>query len=81
MKEIQNEYVRELFAEDPHIFNMKRWKVGLNRSTSEAQVVSYLPALGTDMVKPADNHMWVWPIPKEEIDSNPQIKGQQNEGY
>ncbi|WP_286032289.1 hypothetical protein [Phocaeicola coprophilus] len=25
--------------------------------------------------------MWVWPIPKDEIDANPQIKGQQNEGY
>ena len=81
MKEIQDEYVRELFGEDPHIFNMKRWKKGLNRSTSEAQVQSYLPALGTDMVKSADDHMWVWPIPKDEIDSNPQIKGQQNEGY
>ena len=81
MKEIQDEYVRELFGEDPHIFNMKRWKKGLNRSTGEAQVQSYLPALGTDMVKPADDHMWVWPIPKDEIDSNPQIKGQQNEGY
>ena len=81
MKEIQDEYVRELFGEDPHIFNMKRWKKGLNRSTVEAQVQSYLPALGTDMVKPADDHMWVWPIPKDEIDSNPQIKGQQNEGY
>lgn len=81
MKEIQDEYVRELFGEEPHIFNMKRWKKGLNRSTSEAQVQSYLPALGTDMVKSADDHMWVWPIPKEEIDSNPQIKGQQNEGY
>ena len=81
MKEIQDEYVRELFAENPHIFNMKRWGIGLNRSVAEAQVVSYLPALGTDMVKSADDPWWVWPIPKEEIDSNPQIKDQQNEGY
>ena len=60
---------------------MKRWGIGLNRSVAEAQVVSYLPALGTDMVKSADDPWWVWPIPKEEIDSNPQIKDQQNEGY
>lgn len=81
MKEIQDEYVRELFGEDPHIFNLKRWKKGLNRSKSEAQVESYLPALGTDLVKAASDPWWVWPIPKDEIDSNPQIKDQQNEGY
>ena len=81
IKEIQDEYVRELFGEQPYFFDLKRWKKGLNRSSSEAQDISYLPALGTDMVKSADDHMWVWPIPKDEIDANPQIKGQQNAGY
>ena len=81
IKEIQDEYVRELFGEQPYLFDLKRWKKGLNRSSSEAQDISYLPALGTDMVKSADDHMWVWPIPKDEIDANPQIKGQQNAGY
>lgn len=81
IKEIQDEYVRELFGEQPYMFDLKRWKKGLNRSTSEAQDASYLPALGTDLVKAANDYMWVWPIPKEEIDANPQIKEQQNEGY
>jgi len=37
--------------------------------------------LGTDIEKEATDNRWVWPIPKDEMDSNPQLKGQQNPGY
>ena len=79
--EIRRERRIELMGDGFRFRDLKRWKKGLNRSSSEAQDISYLPALGTDMVKAADDYMWVWPIPKDEIDANPQIKGQQNAGY
>ena len=81
MQEIQDERVRELFAEGNRLFDMKRWKIGMKRSSSDAQRDDYLPALGTDIEKEATDNRWVWPIPKDEMDSNPQLKGQQNPGY
>ena len=41
--------------------------------------LSYELALDLN-IKP-DNIRWIWPIPKAEIDANPQIKNQQNPGY
>ena len=81
MQEIQDERVRELFAEGNRLFDMKRWKIGMKRSSSDAQRDDYLPALGTDIEKEATDNRWVWPIPKDEMDSNPQLKRQQNPGY
>lgn len=51
MQEIQDERVRELFAEGNRLFDMKRWKIGMKRSSSDAQREDYLPALGTDIEK------------------------------
>ena len=70
-----------MFAEGNRLFDMKRWKIGMKRSSSDAQRDDYLPALGTDIEKEATDNRWVWPIPKDEMDSNPQLKGQQNPGY
>ena len=36
---------------------------------------------GLELKVAADDHQWLWPIPQDEIESNPQIKGQQNPGY
>ena len=36
---------------------------------------------GTDLSIAADDYRWLWPIPQAEIDSNPQVKPQQNPGY
>lgn len=82
MKEIQDERTRELFAEGFRFSDMKRWGIGFSRSVAEdAPVANYVATQGNDLTKDASDHMWVWPIPKDEIDANPQIKGQQNEGY
>ena len=82
MKEIQDERTRELFAEGFRFSDMKRWGIGFSRSVAEdTPVANYVATQGNDLTKDASDHMWVWPIPKDEIDANPQIKGQQNEGY
>ncbi|UVP10516.1 RagB/SusD family nutrient uptake outer membrane protein [Bacteroides ovatus] len=31
--------------------------------------------------KPVDDQRMLWPIPKTEMDANPQLAGQQNPGY
>ena len=36
---------------------------------------------GMNLKYDADDYRFVWPIPKDEIDANPQLKGQQNPGY
>ena len=46
---------------------------------SQADELSYVQGLNLQVS--ADNTQWLWPIPQEEIDANPQIKGQQNPGY
>ena len=38
-------------------------------------------AFGMNLKYDADDYRFVWPIPKDEIDSNPQLKNQQNPGY
>ncbi len=42
---------------------------------------SIMVTLGRNISYAADDHRLTWPIPKTEIDSNPQLKGQQNPGY
>ena len=36
---------------------------------------------GQSLSYAADDHRLTWPIPKDELDSNPNMKGQQNPGY
>jgi hypothetical protein len=63
------------------MINMKRWTDAIVRGASQ----------DSEMTKPGDNYdsltkqitdsRCIWPIPKTEIDANPQIKGQQNPLY
>ena len=41
----------------------------------------FYPAGGNDLSYTAGDHRFVWPIPSAEIESNPQMEGQQNDGY
>ena len=82
MKEIQDERTRELFAEGFRFSDMKRWGIGFSRSVAEdAPVANYVATQGNDLTKDASDHMWVCRSRKMKFDANPQIKGQQNEGY
>ena len=37
--------------------------------------------MGQSLSYAADDHRFLWPIPKTEMDSNPNLAGQQNPGY
>ena len=76
---IRAERERELFGEGFRLVDLKRYGEEFRRQTPQSVQLSYELAL--DLNVKTDNIRWVWPIPKAEIDANPQIKNQQNPGY
>lgn len=88
---IRQERMKELLGEGFRFDDLKRWGNGMARvknynsldGSSTVASMMYLPGditselLSTD----ASNFRWQWPIPQAELDANPQIKNQQNEGY
>ena len=81
MKAVKEEWSREFVGEGFRMINMKRWSDAIVRGESQ----------DSEMTKPGDNYdgltkqitdsRCIWPIPKTEIDANPQIKNQQNPGF
>ncbi len=79
--EIRDERHRELLCEGFRMADLKRWGVGFTRGSMQYETEAYLYSLNANLTYDADDHRFVWPIPKSEIDANPQIKYQQNPGY
>ena len=80
MAEIQNERQRELIAEGHRLFDLKRWNLAVKRGEPQQADLCLLPgATTTALVKNANDNKFVWPIPRHEVDANPQIV--QNPGY
>lgn len=84
LSEIQSERRRELVGEGFRFTDLKRWGLGIDRGNNyQNNNLVLLPGNmnTTALRKEADDYRFIWPIPKSEIDSNPQLKGQQNPGY
>ena len=84
MNAIKAERHRELVGEGFRLTDLKRWGEGVKRENSyqDQNLVLYPGAeTTTGLSKAADDPRMVWPIPKAEMDVNPQLKGQQNPGY
>ena len=83
MAQVKLERARELYGEGFRFKDLKRWNQGFARS--EAQDKNLVIDAGSTytelMSRDASDPFFVWPIPQAEIDSNPQIRGQQNAGY
>ena len=79
-KEIQNERTREMIAEGGRIPDLKRWHIGFSRDKQTARGLLF-GQTGHDMKVAADADRLVWPIPRADILSNPNLKGQQNPGW
>lgn len=80
-KEIRDERVRELFGEGFRLSDIKRWHIGFSRSAGQNPSLLQTGANYVSLSLPADSPKFVWPIPTTEISANPQMKGEQNEGY
>ena len=79
---ILEERVRELIGEGFRIQDLKRLHRSLKRGAAQDESIIYQPSLNQDAFQRdyTDPRM-LYPIPQAEIDANPQIAGQQNEGY
>lgn len=84
--EIRAERTKELIGEGFRMSDLRRWKIGFSRVddvdyASYPEVSQILVASGTQVQYQPDDHRYTWPIPSGEIQSNPQLKGQQNPDY
>lgn len=78
--QIKMERAKELIGEGFRLADCRRWKMEWTRQAGLD--VSAIVVSGADGVHyTSDDHRYVWPIPADEIQVNPQLKGQQNPGY
>lgn len=85
VNEIRAERTKELIGEGFRISDLRRWNLGFSRSidypseySDAAEIV--VPA-GAAVTYAVGDYKYVWPIPKDEMEANPQIADQQNPGY
>lgn len=81
MNELKNERRREMVCEGTRLFDLKRWHMGVNRTSTQQDDLCLFPGstVTTKLSKAANDPKMIFPIPKAEIDANPQIV--QNPGY
>ncbi len=81
--EIRDERHRELIGEGFRMGDLKRWNIGFKRGEAQEGAEYVIDKLsgGNVLGYEAGDYRFLWPIPSHEIDSNPQIKNQQNPGY
>lgn len=81
LTEIQNERHREMMGEGSRLSDLKRWNLGFTRGQVWEDSDNVIVSNHKNLHYEAGDYRLVWPIPQHEIDSNPQLKGQQNPGY
>lgn len=78
-EEIQKERVRELFGEGHRMNDIKRWHLGIARSAGQDPALLMPGANYVSLARRADDPFFLWPIPTDEVQANPQIE--QNPAY
>ncbi len=81
MDAIRDERHRELMGEGMRLADLKRWNIGCTRSDAMDGLNEVTIGNYRNLQYEAGDYRLTWPIPQHEIDSNPQIAGQQNPGY
>lgn len=81
MEEIYNERHRELMGEGMRQADLKRWNIGFTRSDAFDGQNNVIISNYRNLRYYAGDYRLTWPIPQHEIEINPQLAGQQNEGY
>ena len=85
VKAVRTERLKELIGEGFRLSDLRRWGEGFTRDGSydaiNPKVEECFVVAGRFVSYPADDYRFVWPIPATEIQSNPQLDGQQNPGY
>lgn len=78
---IKAEWTREFVGEGFRMLNLKRWEDDRNIGTAQVPALVYRGSDMSSLNKQITDNRCIWPIPKAEMDVNPQLKGQQNPGY
>lgn len=81
MDEVKKEWSREFVGEGLRMINMKRWGDKVVRGTSQDSAMTRPGENYDELSRDITDSRCVYPIPKTEIDANPQIRNQQNPGY
>lgn len=81
MTVIKAEWTREFVGEGFRMINLKRWHDDLVHGEPQNAAMVYNGNNLEQYDKSIDHPCAIWPIPKAELDVNPQIRGQQNDGY
>ena len=81
LENIANERVRELYMEGHRLQDIKRWGNDYNEGKGfERTPQTNSLEEGSSLKKSADDYMFVWPIPRHEVEA-PGSQVEQNEGY
>lgn len=81
---VRAERQKELIGEGFRLGDLRRWGVGFERNPEHPEnpdISSILVATTVNVSYSADDHRFTWPIPSDELQTNPQMDGQQNPGY
>ncbi len=82
MNYVKDEWNREFVGEGFRMINMKRWGDKIKRGDSQNSNMTKSGANYDGLERENTDPRFVWPIPKAEIDANPQIGwANQNPGY
>ncbi|MDR3286639.1 MAG: RagB/SusD family nutrient uptake outer membrane protein [Prevotellaceae bacterium] len=78
---IKEERLREMLCEGSRLDDLKRWNDDcVRKAPQNASIIT----TGTDsdkLIRQAGHDKFVWAIPANEINTNPNLKGQQNPGW
>ena len=81
LQNIADERVRELYMEGHRLQDLKRWGSDYNDGKGFARTPQNNSLEeGSSLKKSIDDHMFVWPIPRHEVEA-PGSQVEQNEGY
>ena len=84
LNRVYDEREKEFLGEGMRMSDLRRLGKGFIRYASHDEdptVDGIVVATGRSLSYSVDDYRYTWPIPKAEMDSNPQLKGQQNPGY
>ena len=74
---VKEERFKEMLAEGQRLLDLKRWDEGLNRTGGQTSMDGGLytgGANGPFMTKPASDKMFVWEIPLNDLQTNPNMQ-------